>query len=276
MADKPSLISQMEFPRGQAVSFDVRAFDEAVSSQGVRLVHFRAMRCPVGLVDRFDTRRPEHDHGGCSNGFIYTTAGDLTALFTGNSHAKEAHDVGFLDGSTVQVTCQRFYDGTTTPVHIAPFDRIYLAEENVVVPTWQLFEAHITGREKLQFPVVAVQDLMDSDGRIFKEGVDFEVEGGFIVWKGTNRPRYDAARKKGQICAIRYLYRPYWYVKQILHEVRVTQAEDLVTGERMVQRMPQAFVLQREYVFEKDESTKPEDGNPRQQPAPRDGSFGPR
>jgi hypothetical protein len=36
--------------------------------------------------------------------------------------------------------------------------------------------------------------------------------------------------------------------------VRVAQAADPLTGERKVQRMPQALTLQREYVFEKNDN----------------------
>lgn len=277
-AKKPSLVNSLDFPSGQAVSFDVEAFDDLIQSQGVKLIHFRAMRCPVGLVDRYDNRRPEHDHSGCSNGFIYTKAGELTASFMGSGASVETLDTATVDGSSVQVTCQRFYDGTEEPVHIAPFDRLYLAEEGIVVPTWQLFESHITGKEKLQFPVNYVQDLMDNEGKRYIEGTDFKVEGGYIVWTGSNRPRFDAVRQKGAICAIRYLYRPYYYVQRLLHQVRVTQAEDKISGERVVQRMPQAMVLVREFVFEKEDKDPqaPESESLRQVPGPRDGSFGPR
>lgn len=277
MSKEPLLVSSIEFPERMGVSFDVDAFDDAINSQGVKLLHYRAMRCPVGLIDRYDNRRPDHDHSGCSNGFIYTKAGDLTSLFTSNSKAPKTTDMGTFDGSTVQVTVQRFYDNTTDPVYIAPFDRFYLNEERIVVPTWQLFESSITGKEKLQFPVVEVQDLMSADGRVYSEGTHFVVRGGFIVWTGSERPAFDASQNRGQVCAIRYLYRPYWYCQRLLHEVRVAQAEDRQTGKRVVQRMPQALVLQREYVFEKEETTPEGENSERQMPQPRDGSvFGPR
>jgi hypothetical protein len=153
---------QFVFAPGLAVSFDPSAFDDAIRSQGVQLVHFRAMRCPVGLTDRYDQRRPHDDHSGCSNGFIYTEAGTITCLFTGVTEDQKQNDVGLLDGSTVQVTAPRFYDETTDEVQITPFDRLYLLEDAVSVPHWQLVEAHATGRDKLSFPVVNVIDVMDA------------------------------------------------------------------------------------------------------------------
>lgn len=276
-AGKPTDVHKTVFPRAEAISFDVAAFDEALAGQGIKMVHWRSMRCPVGLVDQYDNRRPHDDHSGCSNGFIYTKAGELTVLFTGNNNQYSQSDIGMIDGSSVQVTCQRFYDDTEEQVYIAPFDRLYLAEEGIIVPTWQTFEAHIIGKEKLQYPAVMVQDLIDSDNNRYHQDEDFELENGQIVWKGSRRPTYSPERRRGQICSVRYNYRPYFYVKQLMHEVRVTQAEDMITGERRVFRMPQAMVLQREFVWERsevDHSEQPDTVGVIK--TARDGSYGPR
>ena len=259
------------------VSFDTDAFDEAIRSQGVTFVHFRAMRCPVGMTDMYSERRPHDDHAGCSNGFLYTKAGVITSLFAGNSTQTNVGEVGAMDGSTVNVTMPRFYDGTETPVYVAPFDRLYLAEENIVVVNWQLFQADKSGRDKLNFPAVTVQDLVDAQARRYEQP-DFEVREGRIVWLTRNRPGLDPETGKGLVCSVRYTYRPYWYVKTLIHEVRVTQAENPVTGKREVCRMPQAIQLQREYIFEK-EDRDPQAANPdspRQVDRPVEPRFGPR
>lgn len=273
MAKKPENGVQFVFQQGLAVGFDPAAFDEAIRSQGVQLVHYRAMRCPVGLVDRYDSRRPHEDHAGCSNAHVYTEAGIVTCLFTGVSDEKKRDDIGFIDGSTVQVTSPRFYDDSTQVVQVAPFDRFYLKETSVTVPHYQLVEAHVTGRDKLSFPVVDVVDLMDASGRRYGPG-DFTVEDGKIVWEGG--PGFDALRNKGTIYAVRYNFRPYWYVSRLLHQVRVAQIDTLV--ERVVVRMPQHFVLTREIVFENEQKDDlaVDPASPRQVKGPLDGAFGPR
>jgi hypothetical protein len=275
MAQKPTSIYTTDLPHA-AISFDVEAFDAALRSQGVTFVHWRAMRCPVGMTDEFDQRRPHEDHSGCSNGFLYTRAGDITCLFTGNSTQAQITEIGVMDGSTVSITLPRFYDDTQTPVYIAPFDRLYLNEELIVVPDWQLFRTN-GQRDKLNFPVVVVQDLVDSKHRSYFQP-DFEVRQGEINWLTQNRPGLDPVTGKGLVCSVRYCYRPYWYVKSLIHEVRVSQAENIYTGERQIQRMPQAAVLQREYVFEKaDRDELAQDPNdPRQVRAPDGPRFGPR
>lgn len=272
----PVEVYATELPNA-AVSFDVDAFDELLGSQGVTFVHFRAMRCPVGMIDQFDVRRPHEDHAGCSNGFLYTKAGVITASFLGNGKQTNVTEVGAMDGSTVNVTMPRFYDGTEIPVYVAPFDRLYLAEENIVVVNWQLFQADATGRDKLNFPAVTVQDLIDAQGRRYDYG-DFEIREGRIAWQSGNRPGLDPETGKGLVCSVRYTYRPYWYVKNLIHEVRVSQAENPYTGVREVTRMPQAITLQREYIFEKEDrdeqAVNPD--SPRQVRPPDGPRFGPR
>jgi hypothetical protein len=273
---KPAQVHASDLPNA-AISFDVEAFDDLLRSQGVTFVHYRAMRCPVGMVDEFDTRRPHEDHSGCSNGFLYTEAGTITCLFAGNSTQPMMTDVGVQDGSTVSVTLPRFYDGCKDPVFIAPFDRLFLAEPHITVVNWQLFHHNPTGPDKLNFMVCSVQDLVDSQNRKYTQDKDFVVKDGLLHWVG-DRPGADPQTGKGLVCSVRYGYRPHWYVKHLGHEVRVTQAENPVTGERMVQRMPQAVVLQREYVFLKEQNDdlakNPE--SPRQAPAPSGPRFGPR
>lgn len=275
--ERPQNPRPMTFAPEVAVSFDPQAFDDLIRTQGVEFVHFRAMRCPVGLVDRYDIRRPHEDHAGCSNGFLYTKAGLVTCGFLGNSTQPTNFDSGWMDGSTVQVTSPRFYDNSNEPVQFAPFDRLYLSEEAITVPHWQLVEHHITGRDKLSFPAVRVVDLVDTEGLRYEQGTDFQIVNGHVVW-GARRPKIDPETGKGVIYAVRFQYRPYWYIKNMVHEVRVAQIQDPISGVRRVERMPQACVLQREYVFEKEDrdAKAPNPSSPRQVAEPGDGSFGPR
>lgn len=271
---KPGDIYSTDLPNA-AVSFDVDAFDQALRSQGVTFIHWRAMRCPVGMIDEHDTRRVHEDHSGCSNGFLYTKAGEITCLFSGNSTQTSFGETGMMDGSTVSVTLPRHYDNSNEPVYIAPFDRLYLSEEAIIVPDWQLVRHDPTGRDKLNFLAVAVQDLVDARGVRYSPP-DFEVRQGRINWLG-NRPGVDPETGRGVIYAIRYLYRPYWYVKHLIHEVRVSQAENPYTGVREINRMPQAITLQREYVFEKNERDAQAQDQDRQVKPPDPGQrFGPR
>jgi hypothetical protein len=185
-------------------------------------------------------------------------------------------DTGLLDGSTVNATAPRFYDDSPDSFHPLPFDRFYLAEESILVPQWQLMEVSPTGRDKLSFPAVQVQDLVDSSGKRYRENEHFTINDGNIVW--TKGPGLDPETDRGRIYSVRYLYRPHWYCDSLSHQIRVSQIDNMITGSRDVQRMPQAMVLHREHVYlkEKSDDEAVNGDTARQEYAPKAGTFGSR
>lgn len=254
------------FPEGEAVTFDVDAFDDAIRSQGVLFEHHEAMRCPVGVVDRDDTlRRPHDHHEGCQNGYIYTKSGSFQALLTGNGLTADHKDQGQGDSSTAQMTFPRFYapddchPEEERRIYVAPYDRLYYKDERILVKNWDTLEAHPSGVDRPFFPAVQVLgDIVDARGERYVCGVDFVLVGGNVHWKGAHQPGQNSEiAGKGTIFSVMYLYRPYWYVRQMVHEIRVTQVEDPEEGRR-IEKMPQAAVVQREFVFlnqERDDSS---------------------
>lgn len=269
-----------------AISFDVEAFDSAIRSQGVRLIHYKALRCPVGMTDIDDNRRPHEDHSGCSNGFLYRKAGTITGLLIGNGNDPQLRDIGFVDGASFTSTFPRAYDEACTPekpFYLAPFDRFYLDEEAILVPTWQLVRANEAGIDRTNFPVVEVEELVDNRGDSYEEYVDFKVVDGSIQWiPGGRRPMPDLETGRGAVFSVRYRYRPFWYVGRLLHEIRISQVDNPMTNERKLVRMQQQALLNREFLFlnesNDDMAKDPRNtqGPSRQQQAPEDGGFGPR
>ncbi len=271
-----------EIPGGSAIEFDVRAFDNLVKSQGVLLEHWRAMRCPVGVIDRYDSlRRPHEHHENCSNGMIYTFAGTFQGVFTGNNLSNKADATGNLDSSSAQIIVPRFYtkdDGTDGErIYPAPYDRFYYADANILVPNWEVMEAHITGQERLAFPAEQVFELIDARGVRYQEGVEYNLVKGNVVWRGQNQPGQDMDSGKGRVYSLRYLYRPFWYVSRMLHEIRVTSITNDVTGERVTEMVNKLLSAQREYIFlnEENDSNAPDGSSARKQySAGHDGSYG--
>ena len=104
-----------------------------------------------------------------------------------------------------------------------------------------------------------MQQLVDSRGETYKQDVDFRVSAGQLEWVGSGlsgrRPSSDDPSGPQPVCAARYLYRPYWYVGQLVHEIRVSQ----VSGPdgRVLQRLPQNAVLHREYVAQTRDQQEP-------------------
>jgi hypothetical protein len=258
----------MEFP-SQAVRFSPEAFDEAISAHGVQYIHYRALRCPVGLVDINDIRRPHDHHENCSNGFIYTKVGTLTCLFVGNDKNAQYQDTGRVDGSSVTVCIPRKYDDCDQAVQISYADRMYLKADKILVVGQETFLTKPSGIDRLTFPAESVTDLIDSRGVRYNQGDEFCIKDGKIVW--SNGPGIDPETGRGVVCSVRYMYAPFFYIKNLIHEVRVARTED-ESGDSLIQLMPQLAVLQREIVFQNEQNdeeaarSKPD----RQQDAPID------
>lgn len=273
MAKLPATIFGPKLPN-MAVEFDIEAFDNLTRNQGVLLTHWRAMRCPIGMTDMYDDRQNHGTHS-CSNGFIYSMAGKVTCQFVSNSDNDRQVDAGLIDGSTVQCSAPRYYDDKETePVHIVPFDRFYLDDETITVVNWQLAQHNLSGIDKMRYPVVMVELLIDNQGIEYKQGIDFNVSNGVIVWTGK-RPAFDLEAEKGGVYTVRYRYRPYYIVSALQHEVRLVRNRAL-DGEQTVERTGQAFSLQREHIFENAQNNSPGPTDLRAMNAPGDITFGPR
>lgn len=270
---------QFDLPR-TAIDFDEDSFQAMIHSQGVQLVHFAAQPCPVGKIDIGDNRRPHDDHEGCSNGYIYTKVGTITALFTNQGNTQALRELGFVDGASVVVTFPLGYDDTDAEFAPAQFDRFYLKEEAIVEPMWEYVRTNETGMERLSFPVVRfLLPIVDWRGERYHQNIDFTIDGkGQIVW-GQRRPVQDnLAERNGAVVSCRYMYRPYWLLARKMHDIRVAQKEDFMTSERKLIRMPVEALLNREFLY-LNQSQDSESLNPdksRQGHGPDDGGFSPR
>jgi hypothetical protein len=266
----------MQFP-SESVSFDPAAFDELIRTQGVDMEHYRSMLCPVGLIDPDDQRHPREHHASCSNGYIYTFAGNIICSFISNSKEIRQVDIGLIDSSSVTVTFPRYYEKSNpntpdVPVQPTQFDRLYLKDNSITVVTKEKFACSEDGIEKLRYPVVHVIDLIDARAVRYSEGTDFDIVNGRIKWHPGKTPGQDAQSKRGVVCSVRYSYRPFWYVQRMIHEVRVAQVEDDY-GQRQTMRFPQQMLIQRETVFENEQADLLAKKTDRQNPMPNDSAV---
>jgi hypothetical protein len=243
-----SQIVQIEFD-DRSVLFDALAFDNAIRSHGILMVHWAAQPCPVGKVDRYSVRRPGHDHIGCSNGQIYTKMGIVKCLFVNSGNKLDQYETGYLDGTQANVTCPRYYEGTEDEIQVVPIDKLYLLDENLLVPHTQLVEAHVTGIDKLSYPVEKVVSIYDSTGKKYC-AEDYKIENGQIVWI-KDQPGYNPVINMGTIYSIRYLYRPYFYVDRLQHQTRYITVDTGLEVKNI--RGPQELVIIREKIYEKED-----------------------
>lgn len=258
------------------VNFDIEAFDSFVRSVGVKLVHFKAIRCPIGVIELTSSRAPHGGHAGCSNGFIYKRAGEVTATFMSNSASNSLKDIGSYDGSKVSTTFPRYYDDSEEQIYIQLYDRFYIKDLVVAVPHTQLVQAHIDGTDKLSYNPVKIESIIDANGQEYFEG-DYIIQDNYIKWTGNRRPPFNAEIGLGTIYSVRYLYTPYFYAERLVHEVRIAHKRDFLTGERIPDRIPYAAILSREYYQNIDEPSDILKTNPsREMFKPSDSVFGAR
>ena len=277
MAKNPETFSRhdMSLPF-QAVSFDIEAFDSLISSHGVTVEIYSAMICPLGSKDATDVYS-HMGHSECSNGFLYAKDGEVEGAFLGNSSQPDFKGPGISDDATATMTVKRFYDCPAgKPVLVGHYYRVYIKDCPVVVTNSEIVEHHQSGIDRLSYPAVDIQRLMDARGQEYTEGKDFEVVAGLIHWHPNKGPGYDTKVGRGVPFSVHYTYLPFYYVKYMPHEVRVTKDVDPATGEVSLQRVQYQLSLQREWAFHSQERAAREKRSDRDVAAPRSGSFGPR
>jgi hypothetical protein len=200
----------------------------------------------------------------------YNRGGVVTALCLSNTKETKASDGGIVDSSTAQFTPLSEYQDTGKRVFLAPYDRLVLEEETVLVTRHELIEASPLGIDRPKFNVVEVSDCIDSKGIQYFQGEDFDVSpDGLIIWK-NRRPGQEIDTGKGVVYSVRYVYRPCWYVVRLIHEIRMFQSEDFMTGNRTMKQAPQSALVQREFVFE---SESPDSGTRMAGEGPADGQL---
>ena len=268
-----ALIPQIE---NTQVSYDAEAFDNLISGHGTKLIHFRAMRCPIGVSDRNDIHHSAADHKGCSNGFVYHRVGCVTGFFQSNQAGPYMLPEGMLENSSTNVTFQRFYDGTDEPVIIAPFDKFYLADCATQVVTWELVESSVLGLDRAQYPILHVEHLVDSRGVEYQFGVDFDLADGLVRWLTQKRPGFDVKIGRGTIYSIRYRFEPHWYVNRLIHDIRVMAITDPLTFETKQTRLPYCVSMHREFVHIANQRSENGDDSGDSRSSPSGSTLGPR
>lgn len=270
MAEAP--IQQLQFRSG-SVAFDPIAVDAAIKAHGIRFEHWTAMYNPIGLIDKNDSRRPDAEIDFESiNGLFYVKAGYFRALLLGNTKETRAAEGGTLNSARAQLTPQRFYESENRQdsqrVYLAPYDRLYLDNPDILVVRHELVASHETGLDRLNFPVSKVHVIVDSNSIQYGPD-DYQVEEGCIKWVGK-RPGINPTTGRGVVYSVRYLYRPHWLVNNMLHELRLAQHEDL-NGKSTI-LMPQSAIVLREYVF-LNKQKNPNKPDQQSIEAPADGGF---
>lgn len=276
MSKKPLEGNQLDtVPRNSPFiqsTFDLARGDAFVKSLGADFFHYKAMPSPIGQKDRGDYRRSDGVDTVTSNGMIYRCAGKFTATMTDNSRSSSRSDGGMLDPSQSRLVLPRFYEGVNGEqkrIYLAPGDRIYTADPDadVKVSNYQKMDYEVGIDNVPLYPIVELEEnIIDSLNQEYQCDIDFSItSNGNIRWiEGGKNPGIDPDTGKGRIYSIRYLYKAYWYIVQLLKEVRITNQTN--GSVREPERMPYFALVVREYVYHNqnkgDESNQLKPKNP--------------
>jgi hypothetical protein len=235
------------------VKFNLEAQEQFANDKGIEFEHWAAMPSPIGRKDRGDYRRPDSLDTRSEGAFIYKKVGTFKCTMVGNSksHKYGVAEGGIYDNSTARIVIPKFYKTTKSrkknqEISLLPGDRIYAKGIDVKVPNYQEVEYMPDRVDVLQFPVHCVEMLEDSQGKEYKQGKDFNInKDGNIKWlaSGSN-PGVDPDTGNGRIYSIRYKYLAFWYIAELINEIRMTNTD----GETPA-RLPYHAVVQREYVY---------------------------
>jgi hypothetical protein len=257
----------------EKITLDDAALQSFIKDSGPVFLHYKAIPCPIGKIEKMSIRSPHSEHNECSNGFIYELAGEFKAPFTSNAAQLQLTDLGILDGSTAIVTIPQHYDNNGKQIYINTYDKLYI-KDNVVLSTFsEEVECSITGFDKLTFPVVDVEFLIDSKGKRYEKDAHFSVVNGGISWLTDDRPGFDVSINKGVVYSIRYLYVPFYYVSRLLHEIRIIAVANL-DGSLTYRRGPYQISIVREKFFNKNQPTENEPQEQSTAVSPGTGLFG--
>lgn len=232
-----------------AVSFNLDAMDQFVHNNSVSLEHWMAIPSPIGLKERGDIRRSEILDTLESNGLLYKKVGEFNAAFLSNSHNKSDIDGGVLDSATARITMPRFYNDGVKTIYLAAGDRLFIKDLEIKIANYQRVEYNGKISDFLQFPALSVEFLIDSLGNEYEQGKHFNLDkNGNICWiTGENNPGIDLDTGKGRVYAVRYLYTAFFYVVNLINEVRIGRITE--GDERVPARMGYQANIAREFVY---------------------------
>jgi len=243
-----------------AVKMDIFANNNLIAQNGVLCMHYASVpdvinqRVEGDLRDSFDQMDDYQFENNVvfkrENGHIYIQKKPVFIILTNNSTDLINTPSGLYGNSGAYATVNRWYQNTNETVHISQFDKMVpCSSENEIIGTAkQKFRHNNTGVDRLNFPIVDIEFLVDSDGKFYQKNVDFDIIDGVIKWKGHNRPGNDPVTGKGKICSARFQYKRYFYIKMVPHDFRSTPVINSM-GQAQVKRGPMQAVLQADEIF---------------------------
>jgi len=205
---------------------------------GIKFLHYICLPDPLFQVNAGDARHSfGYDDGNQQfvdderfhreNGLLYFKKGIVFGTFMGNAKDLRSVAAGLYGDSGATISMNRFYEDSEEKFRPSESDKLIPCEltSEFFSTNWQKFTHNPTGIDRMQFKACEVVMLIDSDGRVYSQGSDYNVVKGHIEWiDGGDRPGLDPKTGNGKVCSIRYVYKPYYYIKTVLLDIRIRPA----------------------------------------------------
>jgi len=221
--------------------------DQILKNRGIRFLHKKATLCPN--MNRLDDDSHDPECPFCDNStWLYYNQNYITGWFASNSLEKIFERLGIWEiGSAIVSLPTEYDDGTEADFNT--FDQLIVLDYEVRL--WELKEYEPTAgnKQKLRYPITHVEYAAVTTGNVLKElkeGIDFNIVDGMIVWVVGKEPSYNNANEAGDVVTFSYFANPVYNVVQTLRELRVTQ--EMVDGQKQARRLPQQILVKRDFL----------------------------
>ncbi len=245
---------------GENVFLVPELFDSLVREHGVLLEHWIALPCPQSDKNINNVRSNHADHD-CEDGMYYACSGTFLGIMTNAPKSSHFKSEGIIDSAVCWIIVPRFYEKDGKKIYFSPYDKLYVADDQykeVLVPNFESMESSTTGIDRLRFPACCVTHIIDKNGKpSYQEGSDYQLTTeGNVKWLSQNRPQFNPVLKEGGVYSVRYLYRPFWYVATVEHEIRLSRVINPENNDKTLVRLPQYLRCVRERYFRSKENTE--------------------
>jgi len=227
------------------VTLNQNAYQELITSQGIRMFHSRPVPCP----NVRNLHSPDHVPGCnlCFNGFLYYDQREFIGVFQGNTLDRRfgANGTWDLDQASIIIPVK---DQKKSIMDVQYFDQIVIPDFSVRY--YQRIEHSQTGIDRLQFPAVSLDFVIDSRGKPYRIGTDVIVDQGRLRWINNNRPGYDPTLRRGTIYSVNYYTAPVFSIVNLPHQLRMVQTEgpDGPGTPNVPERFPQLAVVRKDFI----------------------------
>jgi hypothetical protein len=233
-----------------------------INNTGIRFFHYVAVQDPLYKVRSGDLRHSfdqeenaqfaDDDRFQRENGFIYFKAGIVFGIFSNGTKDLKYLKAGLYTDAGATMSINRYYLDTNQHIQISENDKLIPCElpKEFYTTITHSVDHNPTGIDRLQFKSYLVTHFIDADGKIYIQDVDFNVVNGYIKWiNGRPRPGLDPISSRGMVCGVRYTYKPFYYIKLVLHDIRIKPVINTNTNEITTKAGPILVQVQADWVY---------------------------